>query len=59
MQHEVLNDRYPKIELATNILDELSFQARAVRNIVILDDAKDRQNEWAQISASRQKGQQA
>ena len=59
VQHEVLNDRYPKIELATNILDELSFQARAVRNIVILDDAKDRQNEWAQISASRQKGQQA
>jgi methyl-accepting chemotaxis protein len=54
-QHEVLNDRYPKIELATGILDELSMQARLIRNLVIMDNPKDRQEQLDQLASSRAK----
>jgi len=51
-QREVLNDRYPKIELATGILDELSMQARLIRNLVIMDNPKDRQEQLDQLASS-------
>ncbi|MBL8362732.1 MAG: MCP four helix bundle domain-containing protein [Rubrivivax sp.] len=53
----VVNDRYPKVQDANDILDELSRQARAQGYLVFLEAPKDREAQLAAMVESRGKAQ--
>ena len=53
----VVNDRYPKVQDANDILDELSRQARAQGYLVFLEAPKDREAQLAAMVESRSKAQ--
>jgi methyl-accepting chemotaxis protein len=49
----VLEDRYPKVQMVEGALDGLNFQARVVRNLIIMEP-KERDGEFAELARSRQ-----
>ena len=49
----VIDDRYPKVQMVSDVLEELNLQARIVRNLIILDK-KDRDAEFTRLAKSRQ-----
>ncbi len=51
---KVVNDRYPKTELANAIIDNINVIARAMRNTLLIDDATAVKQELARIESSRE-----
>ena len=51
--HLINNDRFPKTVWANGIIDELNLQARAIRNMLIMDKKEDIQKEYDLIKESR------
>ncbi|MEK8034805.1 methyl-accepting chemotaxis protein [Ideonella sp. DXS29W] len=52
---EVVHDRYAKVHLVHQINAEVNLQARALRNLLIMETDDQRANEFKRIDASHQK----
>ncbi len=50
---KLVNDRYPKTEVANDIIDNINVIARAMRNTLLMDDAMAVKQEMVRIEASR------
>jgi len=51
---ELINqDRYPKVRLVSDVKDAVNLQARAARNVLLMDDAADREKEIKTIAEQR------
>jgi len=50
--NDVINDKYPKTVMAGDIIDQLNLIARSVRNILLLKDKQQIENENARISGA-------
>jgi methyl-accepting chemotaxis protein len=46
-------DRYPKVAMATEIGEQINQQARALRNLLIMDSRADREAQFAEVADSR------
>lgn len=51
----IVEDRFPKTVWANEIIDELNFQARAIRNSIIMDNPEEINKEYDSITESRKK----
>ena len=51
---ELVEDKFPKVVMLEDIKDNLNITARALRNMVILDDAKEIDKEAKRITESRE-----
>ena len=55
----MVNDRLVKVRLLTHVSDDVNLQARAVRNLLIMDGEAQRQEEIKSIAAATQRTAQA
>ncbi|MBF0564386.1 MAG: MCP four helix bundle domain-containing protein [Nitrospirae bacterium] len=52
---DIIHDKYPKTDLANNVLNNVNIIARAIRNSILIDKKEEIQKENDRISEARKK----